>query len=77
MKNKIWNCETCSNKGWIETSVFYSLKIADDTLVIEKCDECNIFVDDFAAAKFALKKEKICTFETENGFNVKMDVCLN
>ena len=77
MKNNICNCETCRDKGWIETSVYNSMRIADGTLVVEKCDECNIFMNDFAAAKFAFEKENIFTFEIEAGFNVKIEVCLN
>jgi hypothetical protein len=77
MKKNICNCETCSDKGWIETSVYNSMRIADGTLVVEKCDECNIFISDNSAAKFAFDKENIFTFETESGFNVIMEVCLN
>jgi hypothetical protein len=75
MENYI--CETCSNKGWIETSVFNSSKIANETLVIEKCDDCNIFISDFAAATFAFEKENIFSFRTDDGFNVKINFSLN
>ncbi len=77
MKNEFCNCETCNDKGWIETSVYNSESITDGTLVIEKCDECNIFISDFAAAKFAFEKEKILSFRNDNGFNIKIDFSLN
>lgn len=77
MKNNICNCEICSDKGWIETIVYDSMKIANGTLVIEKCDECNIFINDNSAAKFAFEKEGVFTFETKNGFNVKLGFYLN
>jgi hypothetical protein len=75
MKNCI--CETCNNKGWIETSVFNSSNIANETLVIEKCANCNIFIDDFAAATFALEKGNIFSFRTNDGFNIKINFSLN
>lgn len=74
MKN--CNCELCSGKGWIETSVFDSKKIQDGTIVIEKCDLCGIFMNDLDAAKFALSNEIVFSF-TVNGFNIKFDFCLN
>ena len=72
MKINICNCETCGDKGWIETSVYNSISIADGTLVIEKCDVCNVFINDNIAAKVAFEKENVFTFETQNGFNVKI-----
>lgn len=77
MNKKKCNCETCYDKGWIETSVYNSNRIADGTLVIEKCDDCNIYINDFFAAKNAFEKNKIFSFENENGFYVKIDFSLN
>ena len=77
MKNEICICDTCKNLGWIETFVFSSTRIANGTVVIEKCDECNFFISDSAAAKFVLEKHKIYSFEIENGFNVKIQFSLN
>lgn len=54
MKKNICNCETCSDKGWIETTVYYSHNIKDGTTQIEKCDSCNIFVDDNTARTHVL-----------------------
>jgi hypothetical protein len=70
-------CESCNNKGWIETSVFDSSNIANETLVIEKCDDCNIFINDFAAATFAFNQENILSFRINNGFNVKINFSSN
>ena len=67
------NCDICQDKGWIETNIFSSDKTVDGTLVIEKCDECNIFINDLAAAKFAFENQKIISFRTQNGFNVIVD----
>lgn len=77
MKKEIHNCEICNNKGWIETFVFDSKLISNNTLVIEKCDECNIFTNDSNAAIFAFENSKIFTFKNEFGFNVKIDFSLN
>jgi hypothetical protein len=74
---KKYICESFNNKGWIETSVFNSSNIANETLVIEKCDACNIFMNDFAAATFALEKENIFSFRTNDGFNIKINFSLN
>ena len=70
------NCEICNGKGWIESSVFDSSRIADGTVVIEKCKECNYFINDTTAAKFAFQREKINSFLCD-GFNVKIDFHLN
>ena len=77
MDNINCTCQICEAKGWIETAVFSLDKIADGTLVIEKCDECNIFINDFAAAKFAFENHNIISCRIENGFNIKIEFSLN
>ena len=70
------NCELCSGKGWIETSVYDSEKIDNGTFVIEKCDLCKLFKNDLEAAKFVFKNENIFSFAV-NGFNVIANIYLN
>ncbi|SHG84440.1 hypothetical protein SAMN05443549_107106 [Flavobacterium fluvii] len=49
-----YKCDTCEDKGWIETTVYCSAKVEDGTDQIEKCDNCNIFVDDNTAKNYVL-----------------------
>ena len=75
MKNR--SCEVCNNNGWIETAVYGSSYVEDGTTVIEKCDDCDIFIDDFSAANYAFKNHNIFSAENENGFNIKMNISSN
>ncbi len=75
MKN--CSCEVCNRNGWIETAVYGSSFIEDGTTVIEKCDDCDFFIDDFSAARYAYKKHNIFSFRNEAGFNIKMNMSLN
>jgi hypothetical protein len=77
MNRAICNCETCNNKGWIETFAYNSDSIIDGTLIIEKCDDCNIFLNDYSAAKFVFDKYQIFSYRNENGFYLKIDFSLN
>lgn len=70
-------CEVCNNKGWIETSIFDSNRIANGTDVIEKCDACNLFIDDLSATVFVSKNYKILSYQTETGFNIKIQFSLS
>jgi selenocysteine-specific translation elongation factor len=69
-------CLVCFDKGWIETSVFDSLKIPNGIIVIEKCDLCNYFTTDTEAAKFVFHSESILSISL-NGFNVKANFSFN
>ena len=70
-------CEVCKNKGWLKTTAFGSYRINDDFEVIEKCDDCGIFSNDFEAAKFAYEEEKVLTFRIDSCFNVLMEFSAN
>jgi hypothetical protein len=77
MENKMCICENCNSKGWIETFTYGSALISDGTLIIEKCDECNIFISDTSAANFAYKKHKILSYMIENGLNIRVNYTSN
>lgn len=64
------NCECCNNRGWLKTVVIGSSSIADETSVIERCDECMVFKNDKAAAKSAFITHKIFSFSLLNGFQI-------
>lgn len=70
-------CEVCKNKGWVKSVTFGSQFISDNSEVIEKCDECGVFHNDFEAAKFAYKSEKVLTFLSTSGFNILMNFSEN
>ena len=72
MKNYC-NCEACDNKGFIETLVYYSHKVPNGTLTIEKCDDCNVFISDFIAAKFASWKYCVLFYVNAYGVNIKIN----
>lgn len=71
------DCEICKNKGWLKSVTFGSKFIADNSEVVEKCDECGVFRNDFEAAQFAFESEKVFTFRNSTGFNVLMKFPLN
>ena len=72
-----YNCETCNGKGWIKTTIYNSTKIFDGALIIEKCDDCQIFIDDISAAKFAYQNYKILSFSTTSKVKIKANFSLN
>jgi len=67
-----YKCTICNNKGWIETIIFDSKKGFNGTIVIEKCDECNIFLNDSVAAKFAFKHNNVISVKLSNMLNLKI-----
>ena len=71
-----YQCTTCCGKGFIKTFVFDNHEIRDNTLILEKCDECDIFINDYVASQFALKEYNIITYKTKNGFNVIIDTLM-
>ena len=77
MKELNFDCEVCKNKGWIKTTVYGSHRINDNSEVVEKCDECEIFSSDREAAKFAYNSENVLTFLNSSGFNVLLDFSMN
>lgn len=70
-------CDTCNKNGWIETAVYSSAFVSNGTIVIEKCDNCNVFTNDLMAAKYVCKKHNILTIRNNAGFNVKLSISLN
>ena len=77
MKNLKYGCKFCHNKGWIQTNVYYSTYIADNTEVIERCDVCSFFPNDKQAAHFAYKNERVLFFPTIEGFQVLLSFSNN
>lgn len=77
MKKHYLNCDNCKNKGWLKSVTYGSLLIADDSEVVEKCDECDVFHNDFEAAQFAFRSEGIITIKNDTGFNVLINFSLN
>ncbi|MBC8755933.1 hypothetical protein H2O64_14740 [Kordia sp. YSTF-M3] len=71
------NCDLCNGKGWICSAAYYSKFVKDGTTIIEKCDECEFFLDDNEASQFASKTENVLSFKIQNGINVKIDFHLN
>lgn len=70
-------CDTCNENGWIETAVYSSTFVLDGTIVIEKCDSCNVFANDSMAAKYVNEKHNVVTIRNNAGFNIKMKISLN
>jgi hypothetical protein len=66
-----FNCDFCRGLGWAETAVFYSQFCPMNTIVIEKCDECQIFESDFQAALEA-DNQGFPTFQNRHGFNIRI-----
>lgn len=77
MEKHCSDCENCKNKGWLKSATYGSLLIADNSEVVEKCDECDIFQNDFEAAQFAFRSEGIITIKNDSGFNVLINFSLN
>lgn len=69
-------CNICLNEGWIETEVFDSHMIKNGTTVIEKCDTCGYFINDYEAALFVRRNYNILSFPL-NGINVKINFYIN
>jgi len=77
MVNQFCGCNACNGKGWIESAIYDSASIANGAVVIEKCDECEMFYNDLAAAKFAYKYYQILSFWDKRRFNIKIDYSTN
>lgn len=77
MRDLKFDCEICNNKGWIKTTVYGSQRINDNSKVVEKCDECEMFSSDREAAKFAYNSENVLTFLNSSGFNVLLNFSEN
>ncbi len=50
---------------------FFSRYCPDETIVIEKCDECRLFENDFQAAQEAAKHD-LPTVPNKHGFNIRI-----
>lgn len=48
----VFACDLCENKGWVLT---FDMRISKWT--IEKCDTCDIFLDDEAAGDSVAREE--------------------
>jgi len=77
MEKYNYRCDTCNNKGWLKSITFGLQSIANNSEVIERCDECLVFHNDFEAAQFAFRSEGIVTIKNGLGFNVLMNSSLN
>lgn len=77
MKEYYSDCEICNNKGWLKSVTFGSQFIADNSEVVEKCDECGVFHNDCEAAQFAFENENVLTFRNDSGFNILIKFSAN
>lgn len=77
MEKHYSDCDICKNKGWLKTVTFGSQFIEDNSEIVEKCDECDVFLNDYEAAKFAYENEKVLTFRNDSGFNILVKFSAN